>query len=193
VSPDSLVELGPRIRNGDVAAFEQLFRALHAPLCEVADSYVRSQAIAEEIIQDLFFVLWMRRDRLPQTESLRAYLFTAARNRSLHHLRHRSVVRRWSARSDSHPDVAGTSQRAALPDEDLQTQERAVALRQAIDRLPPRTRLALVLQFEHGMSQAEIASSMGITVKGVEKLLATARASLRTMLGAHAGALDDDR
>ena len=36
----------------DLATFEKLFRELHAPLCEVVDSYVRSQAVAEEIVQD---------------------------------------------------------------------------------------------------------------------------------------------
>jgi RNA polymerase sigma-70 factor (ECF subfamily) len=189
---DPLVELCPRIRDGDVAAFEQLFRAMHAPLCEVADSYVRSQAIAEEIIQDLFFVLWMKRDRIPRPEAMRAYLFTAARNRALHHLRHRAVVRRWSARSESHPDVAGTAHHAVLPDDALQSQERSEALRRAIDQLAPRTRLAVVLRLDHGMSQDEVASAMGITIKGVEKLLAAAKAKLRALLGPHADTTEWD-
>ena len=47
-------ELGTGIRRGDIRAFEQLFRELHAPLCEVVDGYVRSQSIAEELVQDLF-------------------------------------------------------------------------------------------------------------------------------------------
>src|SRR6476646_5817812 len=75
---DSLAHLSDRVRRGDLAAFEELFRAMYAPLCEVADSYVRSQAIAEEIVQDLFFAIWMKRDRLPNVDSLQAYLFTAA-------------------------------------------------------------------------------------------------------------------
>src|SRR5690349_5387128 len=80
---DSLALLSDRVRRGDLAAFEELFRAMHAPLCEIADSYVQSQAIAEEIVQDLFFAIWMKRDQLQNVESLQAYLFTAARNRSL--------------------------------------------------------------------------------------------------------------
>jgi len=169
----------------DLASFEKLFRELHAPLCEVVDSYVRSQAVAEEIVQDVFFMVWMRRETLPSS-GLRAYLFTAARNRALIHLRHRSVVRRWSLWIESRPDVAGVAAAAASADVALADQERRAALRAAIDRLPPRSRLALVLQQDHHMSLTEIATAMGISVKGVEKLLSLAKARLRELLAAHA-------
>ena len=180
-------EVVQRIREGDIAAFEELFRALHAPLCEVVDSYVRSQAIAEEIVQDLFLVVWIRRAEL-SAKSIRSYLFGAARNRALHHLRHRSVVRRWSLRAEHHPDVAGIALAGPLPDRMSEERERRIALRRAIDALPPRTRLALVLQWEHRMSHDEIGIAMGISIKGVEKLLATAKRKLRDSLSIH-----DDR
>lgn len=174
-----------RIRNGDVAAFEALFRELHAPLCEVVDSYVRSQAVAEEIVQDLFFVAWMKRDRL-RADTIRGYLFSAARNRALHHLRHQSVVRRWSQLVDARPDVAGLGQPLPTADAVTEADERRRAVRTAIDRVPVRSRLAFVLQWEHQMSNADIALAMGISVKGVEKLLTIARKHLRASLGAHA-------
>jgi RNA polymerase sigma-70 factor (ECF subfamily) len=168
----------------DIAAYEKLFRELHAPLCEVVDSYVRSQAVAEEIVQDVFFVVWMRRERLAGV-ALRPYLFTAARNRALHHLRHRSIVARWSMWVESRPDVAGVGGGPRGADLDIEDRERRAALRSAIDRLPPRARLALVLQWDHEMAQTEIAAAMGISVKGVEKLLATAKRKLRESLSVH--------
>ncbi|MFI5230285.1 MAG: RNA polymerase sigma-70 factor [Gemmatimonadales bacterium] len=183
---DPLSELAQRVRTGDVAAFEQLFRSLHAQLCEVVDSYVRSQAIAEEIVQDLFFVLWTTRDRLPAPRSFRGYLFAAARNRALHHLRHRAVVQRWSARVDTHAEVAGTGAPLPGPDEALQADERSRAIQRAVAQLPPRTRVAFVLRWEHEMSHADIATAMGISVKGVEKLLTAARSKLRELLAAEA-------
>jgi RNA polymerase sigma-70 factor (ECF subfamily) len=181
---ESLVKLSDRVRSGDVAAFEDLFRALHAPLCELADSYVRSQAVAEEIVQDLFFAIWMKRERLPNGDSLRGYLFTATRNRCLHHLRHSSVVRRWTAWSAAKPEVAGVAAPPPLADQVMESEERHAAVRRAIDNLPPRARLAIVLQRDHEMSQAEIAAAMDITIKGVEKLLAAARQKLRPLLEA---------
>jgi len=188
-SVDPLVPLARRIRDGDVGAFEALFRALHGPLCEVVDGYVRSQAVAEEIVQELFFVLWVDRDRLPEARSIRAYLFGAARNRAVHHLRHQAVVKRWADRSRSDPD--GHSPRP--PDRLLESHETEIAVREAIDQLPARTRVAFILQWDYEMSHSEIATAMGISIKGVEKLIATAKTKLRATLGEHAAACVDRR
>jgi RNA polymerase sigma-70 factor (ECF subfamily) len=181
---DSLAHLSDRIRRGDLAAFEELFRGMHAPLCEVADSYVQSQAVAEEIVQDLLFAIWMKREQLPNVDSLQAYLFTAARNRCLHHLRHRAMVQRWTSWAGAKSDVAGVAASPPAADDALEADERRARIRGAIDRLPPRARLALVLQRDHDMSHAEIAEAMDISLKGVEKLLATARQKLRPLLEA---------
>jgi RNA polymerase sigma-70 factor (ECF subfamily) len=181
---DLLAHLSDRVRRGDLVAFEELFDTMHAPLCEVADTYVQSQAIAEEIIQDLFFAIWMKRDRLPNIDSLQAYLFTAARNRSLHHLRHRAMVRRWTSWAGATSDVAGVAAPPPPADEALEANERCAEIRRAIDRLSPRVRLALVLQRDHEMTHAEIAEAMDISLKGVEKLLATAKQKLRPLLEA---------
>jgi RNA polymerase sigma-70 factor (ECF subfamily) len=175
-----------QIRGGSIAAFEELFREFHAPLCEVVDSYVQSQAVAEEIVQDLFLVLWLKRETMA-VDSLRGYLFTSARNRALHHLRHQSLARRWARWFESRPEVAGIAGAAALPDAAAQESERRVALRAAIEELPPRARLAMLLQWEHGQAHAEIAVAMGISIKGVEKLLSIARRRLRIQLEPHAG------
>jgi len=181
---DPLHQLARRIRDGDIGAFESLFRAFHAPLCEIVDGYVRSQAIAEEIVQDLFFVLWVERERFPEARSMRAYMFTAARNRAVHHLRHRAVAKRWTerVRSETEPAVA------RAPDRFLEAGETQLAVREAIDRLPARTRVAFVLQWEYEMSHDEIATAMDISIKGVEKLIATAKSKLRASLGDHAAA-----
>lgn len=179
---DPLQPLVRRIRDGDTGAFEALFRALHAPLCEVVDGYVRSQAVAEEIVQELFFVLWVERERFPEARSMRAYMFTAARNRAVHHLRHQAVVRRWSDRTRTESDKPAVR----TPDRLLEAQETELAVQRAIDALPARTRVAFVLQWGYQMSQTEIATAMGISIKGVEKLIASAKAKLKVSLGDHA-------
>lgn len=181
---NELKGLVERIQADDVAAFEQVFRAFHAPLCELVDSYVRSQAVAEDIVQDLFLVIWLKRHTLARV-ALRPYLFTAARNQALRHLRHAAVVRRWSFLATREP-LANAPER---PDRELEARETTQAVRAAIDDLPPRSRLAFVLRSEHGMSYADVAVAMGISVKGVEKLMSIAKTKLRERLGSHADRL----
>jgi RNA polymerase sigma-19 factor, ECF subfamily len=150
----------------------------------VVDTYVHSQAVAEEIVQDLFFVLWMKRESLHVRDSLRGYLFSAARNRALHHVRHQSIVRRLALLVRSADDAAtiGLGRPPATPVESLEMRESRRTLRQAIDGLPPRSRCALVLRLDHEMSHKEIALAMGISIKGVEKLIAVAMRGLRARL-----------
>ena len=68
----------------DIAAFEALFRAHYAPLCDYVYGYVRSRAVAQELVQDLFLRLW---ELAPTTAATlgASYLYTAARNRALGH------------------------------------------------------------------------------------------------------------
>src|SRR5205085_1969615 len=133
-----------------------LFKRLHAPLCEVVDSYVGSQAVAEELVQDLFLTIWLRRAEL-DVPSLRGYLFAAARNRALHHLRRQSLARQFRALAAQLPELNAMSTASPVADADLMREEQRVAVRQAIDALPPRSRLALVLHLDHEMTQPQVA------------------------------------
>jgi RNA polymerase sigma-70 factor (ECF subfamily) len=76
-----------RIRAGDEAAFEALFRALAPGLCALITRYVQSRAVAEELVQELFLDLWLRRAQLQIDQALTAYLMTAARHRALNWLK----------------------------------------------------------------------------------------------------------
>ena len=169
-----------RVRANDVGSFEALFFRYHGTLCEIVDAYVGSQAIAEEIVQDLFHTIWRDRAKLAVRGSLRSYLCVAARNRALQHLRRGAVARRH-ARAAAEPDV----DREPRADEVLERRETLVALRRAIDALPPRARLAVVLRWRDHLTNADVADAMGITVKGVEKLLASAMSRLRLSMRPH--------
>ena len=59
--PDALVA---RVRAGDERALETVFRSHYSPLCDFAARYVRQDALAEELVQDLFADLWARRQEL---------------------------------------------------------------------------------------------------------------------------------
>ncbi len=77
-----------RIREGDTAAFDALFCAYRNDLGAFVLSIVRSREAAEEIVHDLFLRLWEGRDLWEFEGVFHAYVFRAARNRAISHLRH---------------------------------------------------------------------------------------------------------
>ena len=176
-----------RIRAGDEAAFEALFHAYFAPLCDFAERYVGAPDVAEELVQTLFFDLWTQRAAWAPRGSARAYLFGAVRNRALNHLRHRRVEERWRAASVRAASVREGHLGAAPADaaDEIEAAELRTALARAVARLPERARLVVVLRWQHQLRHAEIAEVLGISVKGVENQLARALRALRTHLGGH--------
>jgi RNA polymerase sigma-70 factor, ECF subfamily len=177
------LELLRRVERGDVEAFERIFARHHAALCIFVDRFLSSPAVAEEVVQDLFFELWMQRGRWVVSHSLRSYLYAAARNRALKRIRHESVARRWLSEEvqEDVPFSMGTP--ALSADAALEADETRIALADAIARLPERSRMAVALRWQEKLSYAEVAESMGISVKGVEKLVSIALKHLRRALG----------
>ena len=159
------------------ASFERTFRLHYAELCDFAAFYVGSADEAEEVVQDVFFAVWLRREDLETRVSMRAYLFGAVRNHALQRTRHEAVVRRHAETEAADPRSRDPGQ-----DEVLESDEAALELRRAIESLPPRTRLAMELRWLRQMSYAEVALVMRISVKGVEKLITEGMTRLRAIL-----------
>jgi RNA polymerase sigma-70 factor (ECF subfamily) len=171
-------DLLARIRQGDEGAFDAIFRAHYPPLVSVAERMLRSRAVAEEIVQDVMLELWRRRESLPIEESLRAYLFRATRNRALNHLRHRRVERLGE------PHAAGATVDSPAAPVALVEAEIDAALRDAVADLPERCREVFELSRVHGLRYAEIAGTLGISVKTVEAQMGKALRMLRERLAA---------
>jgi RNA polymerase sigma-70 factor (ECF subfamily) len=175
--------LAARLRAGETAAFEELFRAYHAPLCTFVHGFVDSPAIAEDIVQSIFLSLWTGHERLEFRTSLRAYLFGAARNRALDHLKRGRVERRWAEAAQRESDAAADVHDVPEAQARLESEDLERALREAVARLPERAQLVVALRWQQGLSHAEIAEALGISVKGVEIQITRALRALREILG----------
>ena len=97
-----------KIKNGDVKAFEQVFRLYYMPLCMFAASITGRMDIAEEIVQELFYVFWKERERLQLFHTIKSYLYGAVRNQSLQYWEHQDVRNRYRDAILSHPDKVDT-------------------------------------------------------------------------------------
>jgi RNA polymerase sigma-70 factor (ECF subfamily) len=169
-------DLQERIRAGDEGAFDSVFRAHYAQLVRMAQSVVREAALAEEIAQEVMLELWRRRESLQVEQTFRAYLIRSTRNRALNHIRHQRIVAREAASAAADPRTSPSAEEEVLGVE----LERAV--RDAINGLPENCREVFQLSREQGLKYVEIAATLEISVKTVEKRMGQALAELRERL-----------
>lgn len=171
-------ELIGRLKRGDEGAFDTIFRTWYPSLVRAAESLVRSRAVAEEIVQDVMLEFWKKREGIAADSSPQAYLFQSTRNRSLNYLRHARIEKEGEphiAREEASEPTA----HALVVEEELQ-----IAMRRAIDLLPPRCREVFELSRTHGLKYAEIAVALEISVKTVEAQMGKALRILREELSA---------
>lgn len=169
-------DLLDRIRRGDEGAFDEVFREHYAPLVRSAEAMLHRRDLAEEIVQDVMLALWQRREAFVVEDSLRGYLFRATRNRALNHLRHAAIERK------AEPELSAVDSPDADAPTTLVGEEIDVALQRAISVLPPRCREVFELSRVHGLRYAEIATTLGISVKTVEAQMGKALRVLREQL-----------
>jgi RNA polymerase sigma factor (sigma-70 family) len=87
--------LALQIKNGDVAAFEKLFKQHYRKLCCYAEDFMKEKAAAEEIVGDFFLKFWENRQAIEIKESVSAYLYTSIRNNCLKNLEHLKVLQKY--------------------------------------------------------------------------------------------------
>jgi RNA polymerase sigma-70 factor (ECF subfamily) len=183
-------ELVARIRSGDERTCESLYLASYEPLWRYAFGYVRSSPIAEEIVQDVFMALWRDRATWTVSTSVRAWLYGATRNHALNHLRHERVVANANGPTaeDGERSTAEPIARFAMgtPPADahevVESRELEVEVERALDGLPARRRLAMILRWKHDLGPTEIAHVLGTTPEAVRVLLTRARQDLTALL-----------
>jgi RNA polymerase sigma factor (sigma-70 family) len=139
-----------------------------------------SMAAAEDLAQDLYLKL-AAMDPDTQIENLSAFLYRVGSNLMLDRLRQESRAaardRQW--RETSTTSVAGQDVAREPPaDVSLLWRQRLAQLGEAVDDLPPRMRHAFRLHKLEGLSQAETAKVMGVSVKAVEKQISAALKAL---------------
>jgi RNA polymerase sigma-70 factor (ECF subfamily) len=175
-TPDWDHALLQRVRQGDRAAFDAIFRQWFEGLVRSAELMLHDRAVAEEIVQDVMLELWRRRESLDPHGSPKAYLYQSTRNRALNHLRHLHVQRRSAILMDREES------RAATAPSRLVAQEIEQALREGLDALPPRCREVFELSRVRGLTYAEIARTLEISIKTVEAQMGKALRVLREHL-----------
>jgi RNA polymerase sigma-70 factor (sigma-E family) len=154
-------------------AITEIYGAHYRSLVRLATLLVHDIATAEEVVQDSFVALHAGLHRLRDSEKTLSYLRAAVVNRSRSVLRHRVVVDRNAPKPP--PDMPSAEHGA------LALLERSSVVA-ALRSLPCRQREVVVLRFYGDLSEAQIASAMGITRGAVKSHTSRAMAALRSVL-----------
>ena len=186
-------ELLARLRDGDEAAFVALVGRYQGSLLRVARTFVPSDAVAEEVVQDTWMGVVRGVDRFEGRSSFKTWLFRILVNRARTSgvREHRSVPLDPAEPAVSPARFAGNGSwtEPVTPweadiDDRLVADSWGPALRAAIDELPDRQRDVVLLRDVEGLSGADVCEVLGLSEGNQRVLLHRGRSRLRTVLEA---------
>lgn len=186
---DPDVRLMLRVKDDDALAFEQLVARYEARLLTVMRHLVGRHSQAEDLVQEVFLRVYRARKRYEPGSKFSTWVYTIANNVARNALR--TLARRHEVHVAPRPNesqegaaIEQMAQAASglMPTRQLEGMERADVVRQAIDALNERQRMALLLAKFEGMSYADIGETMGMSEKAVKSLISRARENLRVIL-----------
>lgn len=165
------------LKNGDEKVFEELFKTYYAPLCEYCLRYVSDADMAEEIVQDLFFKIWVKREELNINVSIKAYIFTSLRNHALNYISRLKIQDRYNQFI-----VVRSKNDVEHPVDVLEEKDMERIMKQAIAMLPEKRREIFEMSRFEDMKYWEIAEKLNVSVKTVESQMSKALEHMRKVL-----------
>jgi RNA polymerase sigma-70 factor (ECF subfamily) len=192
-----------RLRDGDEAAFNQLVDRYYALTLHVVRSYVRTESVAEEVVQDAWIGVIQGLQRFEGRSSLKNWIVRIAINKA--RTRGAREARSLPFSSQVHADDDGIDPSVfrgpddafpghwtsyprtwrSLPDEATVMHETLSVVREAIEALPAMQRLVLTLRDVEGWESGEIATTLGLTNSNERILLHRGRTKVRAVLERH--------
>lgn len=166
------------IREGDKIEFEKAFKLYYKPLCDYARTIIRDNDESEEIVQNVFYIIWCKRDTLEITTSLKAYLYRAVYNSSLNKLKHIKIKLAHAEDYKSNFSPAGANNIV----ERIDGKELDNKIHSALNSLPEQCGTVFKLSRFENLKYSEIAEKLGISVKTVENHMGKALKIMRENL-----------
>ena len=169
------------IKQGDVTAFEMLYKKYYIFLCLIAEHIIKNPSDAEEIVSDVFVKVWNIREKIDITTSIKAYLIKAVHNTSINYLE-RSKISNKLTDSLSNSDYELLAWDSDYPLGQLYEKEILNILDHGISALPDACREIFILSRNGDMKYSDIAGKLGISVNTVKTQMKIALARLRENL-----------
>lgn len=159
--------------------FEDIYNLYWKKLYEYCYYHTRDPGASEEMIQDIFYALWVRRETLDLRAPVDHYLIRAAKNKIADYYRLKSLYHKHTENAQRQLQWDNTTDNA------VHFRELSDSITELVDGLPHQRRQVYKLSREQGLSNKEIAASMLISEKTVEFHLTKTLAFLRRKLASY--------
>jgi len=166
-----------RLKKGEEAAYELLFKQYYQLLTVFANKYLNDIENAKEIVQDFFVHLYEKRDHLDINSSLKSYLFRSTHNRCINYINAQKIRSKYA----DHVKQIDNSKENSLENEVNKT-ELEHALYKAIDDLPPKCQIIFKMNRFEGLSNSEIADKLSLSKRTIETQISKALKILRVKM-----------
>ena len=154
------------LKNNHESAFDELFRKYYKNLTYFSIKIVKNRDTAEEVVQDLLVNFWEKRHHLEPTISLKAYLYRAVHNNSIHYNKNEKRFEKT--------EVSEAHYLSSDFDNILEQTELEIRIYQLIEQLPTECRKIFKLSRFEELKYKEIAEQLDLSVKTVETQMSRA-------------------
>jgi RNA polymerase sigma-70 factor (ECF subfamily) len=149
---------------GSQASYTVIYARYSEVLFRHACQMLEDRAEAEDVIQEVFLMLWTKRAEVAGTKTLSAYLYTSVRNRILNHLTHQKVVDKYLESIRTYAEAGGYT-----ADEQLREKELAAVIEKEIEAMQPKMREIFLMSRNEQLSHKSIGELLNISDKTVKQ------------------------
>ncbi|MGA8230402.1 MAG: RNA polymerase sigma factor [Candidatus Acidiferrales bacterium] len=185
------VQLMLEVKAGDEASFELLLQRYRTPVVNFLNRMVRNQATAEDLAQEVFLRVYRSREKYAPSAKFTTWLFRIATNLALNSIRdyrHHQLDVSIDVRAEQEDGrTFELRAREKNIDQQMLENDRATAIRRAVDALPDKQRAAVLLHKYEEMDYAQISKVLDCTESALKSLLFRAYETLRVQLAPLAG------
>jgi RNA polymerase sigma-70 factor (ECF subfamily) len=171
-------QLLSQLKEGDEQAFAKLFNHYKLNIYNVALKFLKSNVLAEEIVQDVFLKVWLKRNEMGDIKDFNAYLFIMARNFIFDRIKKMAYEVTAQTNLKDEPFFVDDTEYLVRHHECEQL------LQQAIELLPLQQKEVYHLAKVEGLSHHDISEKMQLSKLTVKKHMATALKAIRRYLNA---------